>query len=443
MTRGGVGRNVEQDRERVKKRYSRRWAIWGIMALAFMVVFFHRLAVGVVRDDLVASFGLSDGAFGTLASMYFFAYMLMQIPVGMLADSLGARVIVSAGVALSGVGSLLFAFAPSEAWLYPARFLVGLSVATVFVSILKIISQWFLPEEFATMTGYTNFLGNLGGLLAQTPLAWLVVLFTWRGTFAGIGVFSLVLAFCCYRIIRNAPEDAGLPPLVEGGGKGGGAKDLLPALAEVLRSRGLFAASMVNAMFVGTYFALAGAWGVPFLKAVYGFDKARAANHVVLLILGAMFGGIILGWLSDRLGRRRPPILFFGGLYLVLWALLIFWPGGRLPEGILKPYLFTMGFSCMSFAISFAVVKEINAPRFAGMAVSVLNVWGFLSMALLSPAIGALLDRFSAGAPLEIAYQRSFWVCFLAVAAGFVCAFFVPETRCRNVYVAGVSAPPR
>jgi hypothetical protein len=75
--------------------------------------------------------------------------------------------------------------------------------------------------------------------------------------------------------------------------------------------------------------------------------------------------------------------------------------------------------------------------------VSVLNVWGFLSMAILSPAIGVLLDHFSAGAPLEIAYQRSFWVCFLAVAAGFVCAFFVPETRCRNVYVPRVPAPPR
>ena len=107
-----------------------RWIVWGVMVLAYMIVFFHRLAAGVVRDDLVRAFSLSATSFGNMASMYLYAYMIMKIPVGMLADSLGARLTVTAGMIVAGAGSFLFAFAPTASLLLVGRFLVGVGVST-------------------------------------------------------------------------------------------------------------------------------------------------------------------------------------------------------------------------------------------------------------------------------------------------------------------------
>ncbi len=110
---------------------SYRWIVWGVMVFAFMVVFFHRFAAAVVKDDVTRDFSLSATAFGAMASMYFYAYMIMQIPVGFLADSLGARITVSLGMFLAGAGSVIFGFAQSSFWLFLGRFLVGIGVSTV------------------------------------------------------------------------------------------------------------------------------------------------------------------------------------------------------------------------------------------------------------------------------------------------------------------------
>jgi sugar phosphate permease len=184
-----------------------RWLIWGIMALSYIVVFFHRMAAGVVQDNLVESFHISATTFANLGATYFYAYMLMQIPAGILADTLGARKTVTAGTLLAGVGSILFGFAPTVAVAFLGRLLVGMGVSVVFVCILKILSVWFRPEEFSTMSGITSFIGNMGGLLAQTPLALMVAVFTWRNTFMAIGLASILIAVLCYLIIRDYPAD--------------------------------------------------------------------------------------------------------------------------------------------------------------------------------------------------------------------------------------------
>ena len=253
-----------------------RWIVWGVMVLAYMIVFFHRLAAGVVRDDLVRAFSLSATSFGNMASMYLYAYMIMQIPVGMLADSLGARLTVTAGMIVAGAGSFLFAFAPTASLLLVGRFLVGVGVSTVFVSILKIQSKWFREREFGTMSGLTALIGNLGGVVAQTPLAIVVAWISWRTTFAGIGAVSVVLAVLCYVFIRNAPSDMGFPPVNEATAAPVRKTSLSRALANVFARREMLPASIVSGAFSGTYLAFSGAWAVPFLTAVYGMDKAAA-----------------------------------------------------------------------------------------------------------------------------------------------------------------------
>lgn len=433
------GRNKEMENNKAleKKTLSYRWIVWGIMVLAYMVVFFHRLAAGVVRDELVEAFSLSAASFGSLASMYFYAYMVMQIPVGILADSLGARKTVSTGMLLAGTGSILFGFAPSSGFIFLGRFLVGIGVSTVFVSILKIQSQWFREREFGTMSGLTAFLGNLGGVLAQTPLAIMVVMFTWRTTFAAIGAFSIVLALLCYLLIRNTPGEMGFPAINEAQKLRESAQmekpDLLGALKEVISKWQVWPAFVFFGFFSGAYLAFAGAWGVSYLTEVYGMEKGSASAIVSFAIYGAMAGSFFTGWISDRLGLRKLPLLILGCLFTLGWGILVFYNGGMPPEGILQPLFFFMGFTGSCFVLSWAIAKEINPPRYTGISISVVNTGGFLGTAIVTTLMGVIIDRASDLAPL-VQFHRAFLLCFAGCIIGIFCAMLLPETRCRNIY---------
>jgi len=421
----------------LKKTLSYRWVVWGILILAFMIVFFHRLAAGVVREDLTTAFDLSATAFGSLSSMYFYAYMIMQIPVGILADSLGARKTVTAGMMLAGAGSILFGLAPTTSAVFAGRFLVGIGVSTVFVSTMKVQSHWFREREFATMSGLTSLLGNLGGVFAQTPLALAVAIFTWRMTFAGIGAISIVLALMCYFLIRNKPQDMGFPPINEAQILSESSKpekiSLLKALRNVLSEWRTWPAFVFFFFFSGSYLVFAGTWGVSYLIDVYGMGKQAASSYIAFTVYGGMAGSFFAGWISDKVGLRKLPLLVMGALFSSGWGLLVFMKGGQPPVFLLKPLFFFMGFTAMSFVLSWAITKEMHAPAFTGMAISVVNTGGFLGPALLATFMGMVLDS-SAELPAVVQYHRAFSLLFWGSLTGLACAFLLPETRCRNVY---------
>ncbi len=424
---------------------SYRWMVWGIMALAYIVVFFHRMAAGVVRDDLVGAFQLSNATFANLGAAYFYAYMLMQFPTGILADTWGARKTVTAGMVLAGVGSLLFGYAPSVGWAFLGRLLVGIGVAVVFVCILKIQDQWFLPQEFSTMSGITSFIGNMGGLLAQTPLVFMVALFTWRNTFAVIGLASFVIAMLCYLIIRNSPQELQSGAAAAKEGTAGGSEQTSPqkvkkqidfrkSLVAVLRNPHTWPGFLIFAGFFGSYIAFSGTWGVSYMMDLYGLSKGAAASYAMMVTLGLMIGSIVIGVISDRMRSRKKPMYYFGITYLLTWGILIFSGGGKPPLEILYPLFFLMGFSCATFILCFAVAKEVNPPRLAGVSTSIVNTGGFFGAAVLPLLIGLYFDRTADSLSNLTLYHNGFLIMLVAIVISMVCIFLVKETGAVNVW---------
>jgi sugar phosphate permease len=441
--------------DRVK---SYRWLVWGTMALAYIVVFFHRMAAGVVKDNLVDAFNISNATFANLGAAYFYAYMLMQFPTGILADTWGARKTVTTGMLLAGAGSLIFGYAPSVGWAFLGRLLVGVGVAVVFVCILKILDQWFRPQEFSTMSGVTSFIGNLGGLLAQTPLVFMVALFTWRHTFAVIGVVSLLIAVLCYLIIRNTPGEL-VPALAQpsskavdrGTDKGAnmgtstgastganaGAKkqaSFWQSLAAVMSNPYTWPGFIIFAGFLGSYIAFSGTWGVSYMMDVYGVSKSTAANYPMAATLGLALGSIAIGVISDRMKSRKKPMICFGIVYLATWAVLIFSGGGKPPVGILYPLFFLMGFSCATFILTFAVAKEVNPPQLAGVSTSIVNTGGFLGAAVLPIFVGMYFDRVGSTLTNITLYRNGFLILLAAIVISVACIFLLKETGAVNIW---------
>ena len=192
-----------------------RWTSYTLVVTGYMLAYFHRMAPAAIATDLQQSFLASGAALGALAAAYFYTYTVMQIPVGVMADTLGVRKIVAIGAASAGIGSIVFGMADTLAVATVGRILVGLGVSSMFISLMKLNSVWFHDRHYGTVGGLSLMLGNLGSVLAATPLVWAVSVTSWRNVFVAVGVFSIVLAVMIWLLVRSHPGEAGLPSMRE------------------------------------------------------------------------------------------------------------------------------------------------------------------------------------------------------------------------------------
>jgi sugar phosphate permease len=410
-----------------------RGLAFALGAAAFILAFFHRVAPGAIAADLRAAFGTSATTLGFIAAFYFYPYAAMQLPSGVLADSIGPRRLFTAGSVVAGIGSLVFAFAPDVAWLLAGRALIGLGVAVAFVSVLKLIASWFHEHEFGTWVGVLQLLGNLGGTLGAYPLAWIALHASWRDVFAGAGVVSLLLAACIWKWVRDTPRDAGLPP-VHGDGQ---AEELRPhgrwfdGLGRVAGNRHTWPGVVMTFGLIGSYLTFSGLWAVPYLTDGLGLSRESATLHVTAMILGFAFGSPTVGAFSDRMRLRLPLLRGLSLLYLASWLPWVM--GWHLPLAASLAAFTLMGIGISGVVLSWALAKELNPPSLSGTATSLVNTGGFLGTALFQPMVGWILDHGGA-APVLDSYRRAAGLLAVIALIGVVAAFRLRETRCRNVF---------
>lgn len=404
-----------------------RWSTFLLVVLAYALSFFHRMAPATIAADLQQAFAVSSAVLGGIAATYFYIYTLMQIPTGVLVDTLGPRRILTLGGILAGAGSLLFGLAESVAMLSTGRLLVGLGVSVTFIAMLKLHAAWFHDRHFGTYTGLSILLGNLGAVMAAAPLAWILTVTSWRNVFEVIGLLSLVLGVLSWYLVRNTPTDAGLPSMRELDGHEAHPAHhghWLDGLKRVVCNRATWPAFWVNFGLSGSYFAFAGLWAVPYLTTAYGLRRDDATNYTSLLLAGFALGALVIGSLSDRLGRRRPVLLAFTLLHLACWVPLL--AGLPLPPGLLLFLFFVMGLGASCFTLSWACVKEVNPHALSGMATSVANTGAFLGTGILQPLVGRTID-------LTGAHTAGLWMLFGFAIVGGLGAWRIRETYCRYV----------
>src|SRR3989344_2334877 len=411
-----------------------RWTAFILVALSYMLAFFHRMAPVTIASDLQQTFSASAAALGGLAATYFYVYTAMQIPTGILADTLGPRRIVTLGGVIAAIGSVLFGYAETMTEASLGRMLVGLGVSVAFIALLKLNAAWFHDRHFGTAVGLTLVLGNVGSVLAAAPLAWVLQFTTWRTVFIVLGGVSLVLAVLTWLFVRDHPGEAGLPSLRELDGHAAHPPHdghWFEGLVAVLRNSATWPIFWMNLGIGGSFIAFAGLWAVPLLQDVYGMERVAATQHTSLMLAGFAAGAFSVGLVSDRLGRRRPVLIATALTHLLCWLPLVF----VLPMSPGASYFLflLMGLSAGSFTLSWACVKEVNPHALSGMATSVVNTGVFLGTGILQPLVGWTLDRAGTSQGAAAQYQFGILIFFACIVAGFAGSLRVRETRCRYV----------
>lgn len=416
------------------KPTSYRWLVFTLLMAVYVIGLFLRLCLGVVRADLEAEFTLSAQAYGTLGGAFFYAYMLLQFPAGMLTDSRGPKRTALTGGLLMLLGTLMFASAQNLTFLLIGRFLSGMGGGLVFIPVQKVCALWFKEEEFGGINGLVNCLGYCGGIVAQGPLTYLVGLYSWRRVFGALAVLLALILAADLKWVHEKPEEVGLKP-IPGTDSSRQERALTKGqawrgLMHVLSQKRSWPPTIVALGLFGSYNALTGIWGTSYVTEIYGKSTLEASSSMTFALLGIALGSLVITNWSQRLGRRRLPIQAACGALAASWLLLIVNSSGFIPFPLLQLLFLFLGFCHSCIVVDVVVMKEMHLTAYTGTAVSTYNTGCFLGAALASPLMGLLLQRGGGGAA---GYRFSFGLCLFLILASFFFSFFIRETNCRNM----------
>ena len=411
------------------------WTMWGLGAAFYFIGFYQRVAPAVITSELTEAFGLTAATLGNLSAFYFYSYVAMQIPTGVLVDRFGPRWLLSVGAVVAALGTAVFAVATTVFWANTGRLLIGASVGVAFVSMLKLASHWMPPRQFALTSAFALGVGVLGAVLAGAPLRVLVDMFGWREVMWASAAITLVVATLAALAVRDDPAERGYASYAS-------APDvahtsLLAGLREVLNNRNVLLLLIIPGAASGSVLTFAGLWGVPFLTTHYGLTATNAAGLCSSMMVTWALGCLAYGAASDKLGKRKP--IYIAGMVctLALWAVLIFVP--RLPYALLVAVIAAIGFFAACFILSFAFAKESVPAHLAGTVSGVSNMGVIVGPMLLQPLVGLILDFHWLGAMaggkrvFDLAsYQQGFSLILVWGAVSLALLAFTRETYCRQ-----------
>ena len=392
------------EKSKVKKVLRYRWAVFGILALAYFFVYFHRVSSAVVSSDLQITFGVSTAAsIGLLSSAYFYAYTVMQLPSGLLTDSWGPRRTVSIFMLIAAAGAILTGIASTFEQVIAGRLLIGVGVAMVYIPTMKILASWYRKNEFASLSGILLAVGNIGALSAAGPLALMSEALGWQQVFLILGIISLALAGAAFVITRDRPSDLNLPSIqeIEAEEKGEPVHEarVMEKIPMVKALKMTFGAGMkfwplaIWFFFMyGSIMVYQGLWAGPFFHDILGWNKATYGLVLTFIGIGMIFGCPTAGYISDKILQSRKKVLIIGTVvYTITWAVIWITAGQITDTEAYMAINFVFGFFGGFFVVSFAQIKELFPITIVGTSTAALNIFPFAGGAILQQVSGLML----------------------------------------------------
>ena len=391
---------------------------WLITAVYYFYQYALRSAPAVMMPQLSAAFGLSTFGVASMAGLFYWGYSPFSLVAGVAMDRLGPRKVVPIGAATVGIGALLFASGNSQA-ASVGRLLQGAGGVFALIGAVYIVTTHLPASRAATLIGATQMFGMAGGSAGQFVVGPMIGAgVSWSTFWFGMGIGGLAIsALLLVLLPKSKPvqrSDEWLKPAVR-------------ALAMVFRNpQSILCGMIAGLLFIPTtIFDMI--WGVRYLQEARGFDYASAVLRSSMVPIGWIIGCPLLGFVSDRIGRRKPVIIAGGVVLLAAIAWILFARTALFP-----PYLVGLvaGIASGAAMLPYTVIKEANPPEASGTATGVVNFLNFTFSALLTPVFGWIMLRTTGGLPqmqLEH-YQTTFTPLLFGVGLAILLTFFLKET---------------
>lgn len=407
------------------------WVVWTLGAGFFFYKYLVQVSPSIMTNDLMKAFQINGAGLGNLSAFYFYAYLVMQIPVGLMLDKYSPRLLTALAILVCSVSTFIFSQTDSLFLACIARAMMGAGAAFAAVSCFKLATLWFSPKRFALVSGLCMTAAMLGAVGGQMPLSMLVQSVGWRPALKIIAMIGLVFGVIYYSIVRDktAPQSS-----IETTSQ----FSLGRHLFAVLKNKQTWLLSLYSGLAFAPVSVFGGLWGVPFLEAAHGLSRNNAAFSVSLIFVGFAIGAPFFGWLSDYVGKRKP-ILFIGSFTALICILMVLYiPTHSVLS--LSSYLFLFGFGASGFFTSFAMIRELFPVILAGTVLGIMNTFDSICEALFEPLVGAFLDMTWEGTVVDgvhqfsvSGYHLSLSLLPMSLLAALVLLFFIKETHCMPI----------
>ncbi len=366
----------------------------------------QRTAPGLITDQLMKDFQVTASTIGLLASIQFFVYTSLQIPMGALADRFGPNTFLIFGAALTGVGTILYSFGTHEWVLFFSRILTGIGDATIWVNMMLILAGWFHQKEFTRLVGFAGMTGSLGFLVATVPFSAWITLLGWRAAFFSLGLLLCLCGLLLYFVlVKNTKRLFADVPLVSEVVQ---REKTVTILKRIVSTRQAWALFLCHFGVVGGYVGFISSWAVPYGMNLYDMTRFEASQLIMIGLVGALIGAPLISWIAGTLETIKKPYLVVQMIVLLGWLSLLLFKGQ--PSLILLIIIFfIIGFGYGASALTFAGVRQSFPLKESGIVSGFANTGGFLSAVLLPVIFGLVLDYFQAtSGQLENGYSYGF-----------------------------------
>ncbi|MDT0200718.1 MFS transporter [Nocardioides sp. AE5] len=363
----------------------RAWVIWVVAVTVYMLAVFHRSSLGVAGLIALDRFSITGTELAFFTVLQLVVYAGMQVPVGVLLDRYGSRALLISGLVMMTLAQLAFAFTTSFGAAVVARALVGAGDAMVFVSVLRLVSAWFLVRQGSMLAQVTGLVGQMGAIIAAAPLSLVLHEFGWTKAFAGVSMIGVPLLVATACLVKDSPYERSEVVRVK-----------VRALANSVRlvwgnpGTRLGMWSHFTSQFSMTVFALL--WGYPFLVAGQGLTSREAGVLLTVMTAWVMVSGVVLGRLVSVVPFYRSWIVV--GIVLAIattWSVVLLWPGPA-PMWLLVVLVCVTGSGGPASMVGFDLARSFTPAESLGRANGLVNIGGFVASLATMAAIGVILD---------------------------------------------------
>jgi predicted MFS family arabinose efflux permease len=402
-----------QSTERRAFPHRRGLIIVTTLATAYMASHFFRAANVTIGLDLMRDLAIGPEALGALTGAFFFGFAAAQIPCGFLFDHFGPRRSVAAMLILATIGGAIFTLAPTWPILLTGRVLMGAGFGVMLIGSMVVISRWFPPDRFSTVTALVMSIGLLGNLAATTPLAWASEAIGWRAVFGAAVVFTAIAAIAVWLVVRDAPPGHAFlartaePP-----------RQMLLGLLEVLRNPRLWPILALNFCNYACTFTVQGLWGGPFLREVHGLSAIEAGNVLLAAVIAYQIGMLAFGPLDRLLDTRKW--IAAGGTAVIICILAMLALASHPPIWVPIGAILGIGFFSASSTMVMTHGRGTLPDRLIGRGIATINTFVMLGVACMQTLSGVIVGAFEPladGARSETAYRALFGVLTLVLIA--------------------------
>jgi MFS family permease len=393
---------------------------WLLVALYYFYQYALRSAPSVMMPQLTGAFGVNALGVSAIVGMFYYGYSPFSLVAGTSIDRFGAKRIIPIGAAVVGIGALLFGTG-NVALANIGRFLQGAGGAFALIGAVYLITKNFPASVAASFIGVTQMFGMAGGSAGQFLVGPIIKNgISWDRFWIYAGCLGLVISGVLLILLpKETPK-----PTTSGSGA---FATLLRSLGRVFRNPQSILCGLISGLLFIPTTILGMTWGVRFLQEARGREFEAAVTLAATIPLGWMIGCPLLGFISDRLGRRKP-VIFGGTIMLLAVVSWVLFGNPEILRGATVGIL--MGIASGAAMLPYSVIKEANPPELGGTATGVVNFLNFTFSALLGPVFGSRLVEMPQGdINLALAhYQAGFKPLLYGIIAALILTFFLKET---------------